>query len=193
MVHPQPSLKNDPGDTRKPENKRYLLPARGGNRIPWSHTRALPRAAARPIPATVALRRPPEPPQAATSQGKQQRPSVAGAGVECGMGRRRACLGQRAAAERHRPPPPAIRPMLPTPHGFNFFAPPSSNISCTPTAPFLFPCSSSCCTEPSQPVFSDSGKILRVCDGARFLCSSTLLRRRLLPPRSAPPLLRSST
>jgi hypothetical protein len=70
MVHPRPSLKNDPGDTRKPENKRYLLPARGGNRIPWSHTRALPRAAARPIPATVALRRPPEPPQAATSQGE---------------------------------------------------------------------------------------------------------------------------
>jgi hypothetical protein len=57
----------------------------------------------------------------------------------------------------------------------------------------LFPCSSSCCTEPSQPMFSDGGKILRVCDGARFLCSSTLLRRRLLPPRSAPPLLRSST
>jgi hypothetical protein len=44
------------------------------------------------------------------ARGKQQQPSVAGAGVECGMGRRRACLGQRAAAERHRPPPPAIRP-----------------------------------------------------------------------------------
>jgi hypothetical protein len=67
------------GDTRKPENKRYLLPARGGNRIPRSHTPPLPaRAAARPIPATVALRAHPSRLKQQPARGKQQRPSVAG-------------------------------------------------------------------------------------------------------------------
>jgi hypothetical protein len=91
-------------------------------------------------------------------RGKQQLPSVAGEGVECGMGRRRAFLGQRSAAERHlgRHLAPPVLLRLPSDRCYRChvgsislrFRP--QEISCAPTDPFLFPCSSSCCTEPTH-------------------------------------------